>query len=143
MHGDVAVAAEHYQVFILVVPIVANRALGVFLWHESPFVRTHVLELYILHNLGHFSLFVQLNRLQDLLVVQIVLSLLNWLNMLEKLFALPGGEVNVEQDLIWVLQVPVIVLDNVLSELRVDLRQEGLVVVEERIRIVGERVWRG
>lgn len=38
---------------------------------------THVLELDVLHYLGHFSLFVQLYRLQDLLVVQIVLSLLD------------------------------------------------------------------
>jgi hypothetical protein len=51
--------------------------------------------------------------------------------MFEELFALSGGEVNVEEDLIRVLQVPLVVLGNVLRELRVDLRQKGLVIVEE------------
>ena len=40
MHRDVAIAAEHDEIFVLVIAIVADSTLSVFLDYKTPFVCT-------------------------------------------------------------------------------------------------------
>jgi len=48
VHGDVASSAKYNQVLVLVVPIVADGALGVLLHDEAPLVRAErVVTLYV------------------------------------------------------------------------------------------------
>ena len=43
VHRDIAVSTKHYQVFVLIIPTVANRTLSIFLCDQCSFVGTHVL----------------------------------------------------------------------------------------------------
>jgi hypothetical protein len=127
MHRNVAHPTEYNKVFILVISVVANRALSVFLYNKTTLVSAQLLWFYTV-----ISFYFQRLLLKNHLVCDIIFFLLPQFELSQEFFFSSWGVINVQQNLRNILDVPVIVVAYIVHVLWINNRMFFPLVISRR-----------
>lgn len=127
MHRNVAHSTEYDKVFILVVSVVANRALSVFLYNKTTLVSAQLLWFYTV-----ISFYFQRLLLKNHLVCDIIFFLLPQFQLSQEFFFSSWGVIYVQQNLRNILDVPVVVVAYIVHVLWINNRMFFPLVISRR-----------